>query len=85
MLFPWTIQHVEALPDPVIDKRSLLVGQPLLPLLDAGERVHRRGFHDVDPVGVGVDGVHHEFLHDRRRWLDDLAGGDAPDGPRRVR
>jgi hypothetical protein len=31
---------------------------------------------DDDPRGAGIDGVFDELLHDRRRALDDLAGGD---------
>jgi hypothetical protein len=34
-----------------------------------------------DPRGARVEAVFHQFLHDRRRPLDDLAGGDALDGP----
>jgi hypothetical protein len=31
---------------------------------------------DRDAMGVGIEGILDEFLHDRGRALDDLAGGD---------
>ena len=39
--------------------------------------------HDVDARRAGVDRVLDQFLHRRRRALDDLAGGDAVDQDRR--
>jgi hypothetical protein len=67
-----------------LERQRQVLGRHPLPVVG---HAHQRGAAvaqvDGDPARAGVQRVLHQLLHDRRRPLDDLAGGDLVDEMRR--